>query len=47
MKRRRKLTTTKNTHGGMKRTSITSENQLKKLELDNMENNKVQKLYQL
>jgi len=44
MKRRRKFTTTKNTHGGLKKTSITSEHQLKKLELENMENNKGPKI---
>lgn len=44
MKRRRKFTTTKNTHGGLKRTSITSKDQLKKLELENMENNKGPKI---
>ena len=44
MKRRRKFTTTKNTHGGLKRTSITSEHQLKKLELENMEKNKGPKI---
>jgi hypothetical protein len=44
MKKRRKFTTTKNTHGGLKKVSITSKDQLNKLELENMENNKGPKI---
>jgi hypothetical protein len=44
MKRRRKFTTTKNTHGGLKKVNITSQDQLNKLEMDNMEKNKGPKI---